>query len=1816
MADPQHKVVKLPSGEVIAFPGSMPDAHVAGLITAFRQGKFNSPEYGQVHTGNLHAQVSPKTTDNSEHLRQSGDTTPQLPAPSWNELRQYVNDKTQPTVLPPLQGKLNASQSAQDIAARQANFTNNTLKRAGRFMFGVVDMVPQTASTLVNLFSSDPKVSQQAESDLLSMHPGAQISDRGKEFLQDWKQSPALAGSNLTGDALGFYLAGRMGPHDISAVPVKDIPSRFRTRKIYSGPLGDVRVGTDRIPTIWMHPKAWDSLMGVLYPGENPGESHGMSLGADHNLLKLAQDRGLSQTPEFKEVQTMLEKAHREAQGQADSVAIGVKREKGFRYAVRAMREERNHAWQRSLSQNKSIYTHLSPQGFDDVKKSIPGSMSAHLEFEGYDANSAPEMVSESAARFIGGELRGSTPEEAGEFLDRYFQQAVKEHGPKALETLEHVRGEGAKAKERINAEHNASEQGATRTGVPEVATGRQGGAGATPEGGTGQTGTTAPEVALNRNKGDKRDFPLLGVSMARTAEGKVKLGANAAALGKILGSSLYKSDAPKVITKELIQNAMDAVRESTGDKNVTVEIFNGTYPPLPRGKVVPHPDAANFPDRFAIQNPDGSYVHTTWIDSPNEIRPWKYDYDAEYALNALSPHRDNGAKAIRITDTGIGMTKHQLETVFTDLGASGKRDMEEASGGFGLAKAAPLMMSQQLDVSTVVNEGGKLMRHSFSATPEDLLGSGVDIKSEELPAGSVSTGTTITSILPKEADMYGARGFIGQSNISLRPPGHVKFFVDQKEMEPPIRDDVQTTPIATRDVPGAKLDLYTSYKKNDNPMGRYGGMAVEIHNNGVYQLTQHVDVPEGVRGLPTRAAIDVRATVPEGHNDYPFTANREELRGMLDDAIRSFIKEKIVNPVAEAHSRQLSEMYYSFPMINDFMPVFDSGKRLTPEEFTELTTNPAIKEISESIFMLTGEARAALEKAGESNYRMEGFGQKTKRVGIILSEDVHGVHITNPDDRSHATIFINPFDDPYEHGPDEIASLIWHTIKHELGHDKVAGHTEEFTTAEKNISRALGKMEIKALNELRSKYANPDEPDTIRPEFDRAFQIYKDSRRREETAPDIFRGEESNTGVAKTGGAQAGDGGVRDRGEGSFSDKLQSLKKEVEARNPRKPEGIDKGALNRERIGDLRRKALRNINEPALNRDTSLISDSDVDYWTRYTGGLDFKSEQEARDWLFRKREHIDETQGDLFGRNGTEKNRKIADTMPLYRENRKWKIGQKVKPVVSKDRLGSENPDGRAPNVSWYKQDLQDSSRQVTPQSILNDYNTPKDRKAVVYQSYIPIGDMPDPVLAEEQDEDGGSYAWDDFHHPGSPPPAKVLIRPDGKVILSDGNHRTRFWIDNGYDAIPAWVIDQRRGIKIDDALNRERPESGNSYEQLGRLRINSDLGQENTAALVTPKGKVLVGDWHTELYKESGYGDKGGEAKFFKEGGVRIRAQNNESHIEFSQIDPATVERVTNAIHALPGREVTLEYMPLGLGKGTLFSLGDKTRALADLDMWARRRGAGPQHGSAAYWHQQGDTALRRAAKPKRIREEAQEVGNGKQDAIPPLKTMDAVMLRLSEDDQISRVVIEAIPVDVVDLLAKNGFTPEHLLSHYDMVTNALPADSRAAVARGLNDALKLAGARLRAALNGILPSQSAGRYKKILTAVRTGQTDPLIIRTFLPFLGGTNLGADLGSNGGVLGNSKLSTGNGTPPAPILGFTDLARISPELSTAQFAESLDGHENSIHQSSPSNIIEILRNQVLQNSPHKVEAPDGKTYVFQDIEGLNNFRNEAGIDK
>jgi len=159
-----------------------------------------------------------------------------------------------------------------------------------------------------------------------------------------------------------------------------------------------------------------------------------------------------------------------------------------------------------------------------------------------------------------------------------------------------------------------------------------------------------------------------------------------------------------------------------------------------------------------------------------------------------------------------------------------------------------------------------------------------------------------------------------------------------------------------------------------------------------------------------------------------------------------------------------------------------------------------------------------------------------------------------------------------------------------------------------------------------------------------------------------------------------------------------------------------------------------------------------------------------------------------------------------------------------IPKERLGTEDDEGSSPGVDWYAQDLQDSGR-VSEASILRDYNGGK--PALVYPSYIDVNDMPDPVLAEEEDrknrdnedDENASYDWEELQSRGSrrssPPPMKVRVTPHGKVEILDGNHRLRFWQEQGYSSYPAWVIDQRKGKLA--GLSEDEAEQHQSLKEL---------------------------------------------------------------------------------------------------------------------------------------------------------------------------------------------------------------------------------------------------------------------------------------------------------------------------------------------------------------------------------------------------------------
>ena len=82
--------------------------------------------------------------------------------------------------------------------------------------------------------------------------------------------------------------------------------------------------------------------------------------------------------------------------------------------------------------------------------------------------------------------------------------------------------------------------------------------------------------------------------------------------------------------------------------------------------------------------------------------------------------------------------------------------------------------------------------------------------------------------------------------------------------------------------------------------------------------------------------------------------------------------------------------------------------------------------------------------------------------------------------------------------------------------------------------------------------------------------------------------------------------------------------------------------------------------------------------------------------------------------------------------------------------------------------------------------------------------------------------SLDWDEFrfHSRHGMPPMKVRVTPRGEVQILDGNHRLKFWQDQGYSSFPAWVIDQRRG-KIAELSEEEQDKLAEVKKAAAKLR-----------------------------------------------------------------------------------------------------------------------------------------------------------------------------------------------------------------------------------------------------------------------------------------------------------------------------------------------------------------------------------------------------------
>ena len=616
----------------------------------------------------------------------------------------------------------------------------------------------------------------------------------------------------------------------------------------------------------------------------------------------------------------------------------------------------------------------------------------------------------------------------------------------------------------------------------------------------------------------DQSGLPQEPQFMAAKEGGGVKIGADIGSLSKVLGSSLYQGDIAHIATKELVQNSMDAVRGLGPEGHIQVKLGR-------------------------------------------KIEAGDYDYStATKATEDIPAH-------IEVSDNGPGLTKAELETVFTDLGASGKRSDASAIGGFGLAKAAPLLGGKRVKVTTVALEelrpGTKVkMMHTFEGTPDELI-AGVPIESKL--ATGMPTGTTVRTYLPDNSDTYSAQQFI-ESLAENSPFAEAKITVDKgygpTTVKEPGAKNLADFDITSVTTPGADLDIMVP---KGTPYGE-NYVRLQLLNQGMWQKGYIGDYTR-YPGIPEKILVNVKSKVPEGHADYPFTANRETLRGSALDELQKHIQDTIIRPSIGRRVQQLKDVYEGMveiptvvskgrPFQKDFttkpvsladflkykkrggtltkeqflaqnppapvnpkipFTVYDVGRRFTPDEMQAFVNNPTVVKLSQQISDVLHDTLAVTPWATEN----------LEKIGLIFDERVHGIHIPSPGTQNSA-ILLNPFEAMLSNKPENAAASIAHTIYHELAHIGNVPHAEDFTSRLANLY-----TELTARKDLefqgRFFHAITDRTGTrYSPEISNILQQYKTARGRPATFEDPLIGtgiSSRNKGPGGTGKVSGGSG-------------------------------------------------------------------------------------------------------------------------------------------------------------------------------------------------------------------------------------------------------------------------------------------------------------------------------------------------------------------------------------------------------------------------------------------------------------------------------------------------------------------------------------------------------------------------------------------------------------------------------------------------------------------------------------------------------------------
>jgi diguanylate cyclase (GGDEF)-like protein len=536
--------------------------------------------------------------------------------------------------------------------------------------------------------------------------------------------------------------------------------------------------------------------------------------------------------------------------------------------------------------------------------------------------------------------------------------------------------------------------------------------------------------------------------SEVRTDKSRAGMGVNRERLADTMSANVYSGGLAKVIVKEAIQNAIDAVRPTGGgtikvkldDKARTITVSdNGVG-------MSPETATGAFLDAFESEKPEGA-------------------------------------------SGGLGIAKAALfryAEPFRTVTVAEVPDTDARRGMFNRSKAMKKVQT------TIEGSGRDWVRGDLSVHEEDVP--------DDTPTGTEYSITIDKQLQPDDVSFFAAREFLHQLQRNSRLDDVHFEITDSGEYPAEARDpEVPTKPRAVVDVPGARVEIFLS----DGPIGFSFGQYTSAHilNNGYHQFTDSVRFGPN----PPEIWIDVHPTVPVTDPSYPFTIDRSKLKDATKMAI-----EKAIEPLSRAkEARHLDELIRAIaeaPDVKGGGKVIATEPSVTAELAEKIAARPYTRDIV-AWWKAAGQAiHGALVRAREMpepNFAGVGLGgsylavniqvgrlaERARKLGIDIGGDTRNVLLINPfnlvlEARANAGIFAD--DAEY------LADQTWGALVHEIAHQRARGHDENFSSEYTRIDGRAARVQAQHLAELDRLWHRLLDDDSFQEDIEALRQSWK----------------------------------------------------------------------------------------------------------------------------------------------------------------------------------------------------------------------------------------------------------------------------------------------------------------------------------------------------------------------------------------------------------------------------------------------------------------------------------------------------------------------------------------------------------------------------------------------------------------------------------------------------------------------------------------------------------------------------------------------------